>query len=57
MSDAWIAFARTGNPNHEGLPAWPRFDAARGALMVFDNTCEAKSDYDRAARQVFDLKS
>ena len=22
MMDAWIAFARTGNPNHKGLPEW-----------------------------------
>jgi para-nitrobenzyl esterase len=35
MSDAWIAFARTGNPNHEGLPEWPVYDAAQ-RTMVFD---------------------
>ena len=22
VMDAWVAFARTGNPNHEGLPEW-----------------------------------
>lgn len=52
VSSAWISFARTGDPNHRGLPAWPTFDAARGAVMVFDNTCEVKNDPDRAARQV-----
>ena len=22
MSSAWVAFARTGNPNHAGIPSW-----------------------------------
>ncbi|MES2722066.1 MAG: carboxylesterase/lipase family protein [Pseudomonadota bacterium] len=36
IMDAWIAFARTGNPNHPGLPAWPAYDAASRDTMVFD---------------------
>ncbi len=36
MSSAWIAFARTGNPNAEGLPQWPEYDTARRATMIFD---------------------
>ena len=31
ISDAWVAFARTGSPNHSGIPNWPAFDAADGA--------------------------
>jgi para-nitrobenzyl esterase len=23
--DAWIAFARSGNPSHKGLPTWPAY--------------------------------
>jgi para-nitrobenzyl esterase len=57
MADAWVAFARTGNPNHAGLPSWPRYDASRGALMVFDTECVVKDDYDRVARQAFSSKS
>lgn len=31
----WANFAKTGNPNGEGLPNWPKYDAARDELMVF----------------------
>jgi para-nitrobenzyl esterase len=50
MSDAWIHFARNGNPNHEGLPHWPAFTAYKGAVMIFDNKPEVKFDPDRAER-------
>ncbi len=52
VADAWIAFARSGDPSHRGLPSWPKFTPQQGAVMVFDNTCEVKNDPDRAARQV-----
>ena len=39
MMDAWLAFARCGDPNHEGLPPWPRYDASRRATMLFDREC------------------
>ncbi|MQA00530.1 MAG: carboxylesterase family protein [Dehalococcoidia bacterium] len=35
MQDAWIAFARTGDPNHKGLPMWPAFTDDRRTTMVF----------------------
>jgi para-nitrobenzyl esterase len=37
VSDAWIAFARTGDPNTPTLPHWPAFDARKRQTMVFDN--------------------
>jgi para-nitrobenzyl esterase len=44
MSGAWAAFARTGNPNHKGLPNWPVFKADRRATMIFDNQCKVVND-------------
>jgi para-nitrobenzyl esterase len=32
---AWIAFVRTGDPQHDSLPAWPRHDADRRPTMRF----------------------
>jgi para-nitrobenzyl esterase len=36
MSEAWLAFARTGNPATAALPDWPAYDASRRATMVFN---------------------
>jgi para-nitrobenzyl esterase len=33
MQDAWVHFARTGNPNSPGLPLWPRYEETRRATM------------------------
>ena len=41
MSNAWVAFARSGNPNHKGLPNWAPFNAEQRATMIF-NTPETK---------------
>jgi len=51
MSDAWIAFARKGDPNHLGLPKWPAFTARDGALMIFDAKCEVRMNPDGEARR------
>lgn len=47
VSGAWIHFARTGNPNHSGLPNWPAFTADSGATMIFDNTSAVVNHPDR----------
>jgi para-nitrobenzyl esterase len=47
MSDAWIHFARTGDPNHGDLPRWPPCTAEREATMFFNDRCEVKREYDR----------
>ncbi len=44
VSGAWVAFARTGNPNHRGLPTWTPFDNTKRATMLFDNECKVIND-------------
>jgi para-nitrobenzyl esterase len=51
VSDAFINFARKGNPNHSGLPNWPAFTAANGETMIFNTRCEARNDPDREERK------
>ena len=31
----WLNFAKTGDPNGAGLPAWPRYEPAKDQLMLF----------------------
>ena len=53
MSRAWLAFARTGNPNHEGIPEWPAYSADRRPTMMFDNQCRVENDPYQAERQAW----
>jgi para-nitrobenzyl esterase len=46
MSDAWIAFTRTGNPGTKALPHWKPFTDAARTTMIFNDTCEAKDNLD-----------
>ena len=52
MSDAWIAFAKTGNPNTRALPQWPRYTQATRATMIFDTEPKVVVDPDRAEREL-----
>jgi para-nitrobenzyl esterase len=47
VSLAWINFARSGNPNHKGLPTWQKYTPQNGATMIFDNQCVEKYHHDK----------
>jgi para-nitrobenzyl esterase len=51
MAGTLLQFMRTGDPNGAGLPAWPKYSAAKGETMIFDDTCRARNDPDREARK------
>ena len=44
MGLAWAAFARSGNPNHQGIPSWETFSSDHLATMIFDAPCRAEVD-------------
>lgn len=46
-SQAWINFARTGNPNHAGLPKWEPYTAEKGTTMFLDNKSEIRYHHDK----------
>ena len=51
MRNAWAAFARTGDPQHDGLPvAWPVFDTDRRAVMELGESVEVVEDPNASER-------
>jgi para-nitrobenzyl esterase len=44
MSEAWLAFARSGDPNTDALPNWPAYDAERRSVMMFDVASHVEQD-------------
>ncbi|MHA1278918.1 MAG: carboxylesterase/lipase family protein [Candidatus Helarchaeota archaeon] len=42
MMDSWIAFARTGNPNHSSIPEWSAYNSETRATMIFTEPCSVE---------------
>jgi para-nitrobenzyl esterase len=40
--DAWLAFARTGDPSCAGLGRWPTYTAADRATMILGERCRVE---------------
>jgi para-nitrobenzyl esterase len=54
VSAAWVAFARTGDPNTPGVPRWPAYSAGSRDTMLFNNTLRVDQDPDRGPRLVME---
>jgi len=50
IQDAWISFARNGDPNHSDLPAWPQYNEKNKPKMVFDVNPRVENDPDGVLR-------
>lgn len=52
LSDAWLNFARTGKPGSALLPDWPACTAEKENCMIFDRTCEVRTNHDHELMQL-----
>jgi len=50
ISGAWLAFARSGNPSHSGIPQWPAYQANQRATMLIDREWRVMNDPNREER-------
>jgi para-nitrobenzyl esterase len=53
VADAFLAFARAGDPNHAGLPAWRPYRLDERATMSFDRTSRLVDDPRGDERRLF----
>lgn len=53
MSEAFIAFARSGDPNSRFIPRWEPYDMTRRQTMIFDVPPRLEDDPRGAERRIF----
>jgi len=44
MAGAWVAFAKSGNPSHRGIPDWPAYTTDTRQTMIFNSTSRVAND-------------
>lgn len=54
MGDALLAFARTGDPNHAGLPEWRPYRLDRRSTLIFDVPPRVEDDPRSEERRLFE---
>ncbi len=54
MQDAWLAFARSGDPSCESLGGWPQYDAARRATMILGEKSKVEDAPNDGERRAWD---
>ncbi|MEZ0471699.1 carboxylesterase/lipase family protein [Luteimonas salinilitoris] len=53
MSEALLAFARTGDPNHAEIPAWAPYSLDKRETMVFDDASRLENDPRGGERRLY----
>jgi para-nitrobenzyl esterase len=51
-SSVWTTFARTGDPNVQGLPHWPKYDPTNRPTMLFNLESRVENDPYSDIRQI-----
>jgi para-nitrobenzyl esterase len=54
MMDAWLSFAREGDPSAPGLPTWRPYETESRATMLLGATCELARDPRGPERRAWD---
>ena len=54
IMDSWIAFARTGNPSHSGIPEWPQYDTEKRSTMLLGKVIKVVDDPYGKERKVWE---
>ena len=52
MADSWSNFAKTGDPNVEGLPEWKAYTADNGECFIFDREVSVRNNFDRRLEEI-----
>lgn len=43
VQDAWLAFAKTGDPSHESIGEWPPYEPEQRHMKLLDDPCQTVS--------------
>ena len=54
MMDAWLAFARTGDPSCEALGEWPRYEARQRQTMILGKASHVEAAPFEAERELWE---
>ena len=54
MSEYWVNFARTGDPNGEGLIVWPKYEASTDPWLEFGSMIQVVHDVRKEKLDLFD---
>jgi para-nitrobenzyl esterase len=54
VMDAWLGFARSGDPRHDGLPGWAPYDTDRRMAMELGRRCQPMRVPDDALLRAWD---